>query len=402
MPATPSPRPHFDPQELPWGVLSSACAQGDVQPLETLWSHFKRPEQARAAAVRAVFTGACARGDTKLAAWVRGLYPQHIDVSTLKSAATQSIKNAAHKTWQFMTDVIDAHPSAAHIYGGLLRDAAQYGTPAVLQKLAPHMGDMASSHLYAAVVGDNMPALMWLTDHCKKENKLSAAHLDQALLVSVQRGHTPMASWLLGAGADAAAHDDAALRHALPHTPADGGVLMELLVRAGAHPQKAQEMLAAQTETQILTAKIKQAAEETAQHHLAQVKHLCGDPPAPSSFADRHAALGTTAIHYAAHHRILHRLPVQSFAAADLAQKNARGENVIDVLVRRDEAAPFFTPDRWRGQTEKLAAALDLLSDTHPLTQKREAILRSAEQQSLQHIAQQAGAAFRLGPRPRR
>lgn len=402
MPATPSPRPHFDPQDLPWAALSAACKAGDVPVLEKLWVDYKRPEQARAAAVRAVFAGACARGDTSLAAWVQDLYQQHIDVPTLKSAAAQCIKSGTGATWQFLTQQIDAHPAATQIYGGLLRDAAQHGTPAIVQKILPHAGDMASAHLYAAVIGDNMPALTMLTEHCKRENTLDSAHLDQAFLISVQRGNTPMAAWLLGAGANAAAHDDAALRHALPHSAADNGMLMQLLVRAGAKPEKAQELLMSQPETVAWAGDIKQAGEETAAHHLAQVYKACGNPPKHELFSAHQAVLDKTAIHYAAHHRILHRVPVQSFAAEDLLQKNRSGENVIDVLVRRGEEMPFFAAARWRGQADKLAAAFDLLPEGHPLTQKREMILRGVEQDSLQQIASAAGAAFRLGPRPRR
>src|SRR6218665_2370687 len=92
MPATPSPRPVFATEDLPWGLLSSARVKDDAQALETLWQGYKRPEQARASAVRAIFAGACAQEDTALAAWVQTLHPQHIDAKTLKDTASQAIK----------------------------------------------------------------------------------------------------------------------------------------------------------------------------------------------------------------------------------------------------------------------------------------------------------------------
>lgn len=396
MPATPSPRPVFAAEDLPWGLLSAACVRGDAGPLESLWSDYKRPEQARAAAIRAIFSGGCAHSDTALAAWVRELHPQHIDAKVLKDAASQAIKTGAAPVWDFLTGIIDAHQGAQNIYAGLFRDAAEHGTPHVLQKIWPHVGDAPAAQLYAAVIGDNMPTLTWLTDACQKDGKLDAAQVDKAFLLAVQRAQTPMASWLLGAGADAATHDDAGLRQALPHSAADGGVLMALLVRAGAHPQKAQDLLAAQAETAALVPKIKQVAEETAQHHL----DACAASLRAGTFCDPQKSLGMTGLAYAAHHRILHRVPVQNFTAEDLAQPNAQGENVVQILVSRGAADAFFAPARWQGQTEKLAAALDLLPVGLWPDQKCAQILRTAEQQSLQHLAASAASAFRLGRKP--
>lgn len=397
MPATPSPRPVFATEDLPWGLLSSARVQGDAQVLETLWCDYKRPEQARASAVRAIFAGACAHGDTALAAWVQNLHPQHIDVKTLKDTAMQAIKDGSTPVWNFLTDAIDTHHGAANIYSGLLRTAAEHGTPAILQKIWPHAGDTPSAQLYAAVIGDNMPALEWLMGACKKENKLDAVQVDKAFLLAIQRAQTPMASRFLAVGADASTHDDAALRQALPHSAADGGILMEMLVRAGAHPQKAQDLLATLPETQTLMPKIKQAAEETAQRHLTALHAACGQPPLLSAHQD---TLGMSGIHYAAQHRILDRIPVQNFTAADMLRTNVAGENVVQVLVRRGAEEAFFAPARWHGQTEKLAAVLDLLPDGHWPDVKRAQILRTAEQQTLQHMAASAAGAFRLGQRP--
>ncbi len=397
MPATPSPRPVYAAEDLPWGILSSACMQGDAQTLETLWRDHKRPEQARASAVRAVFSGACARGDTALAAWVQNLHPQHIDTKTLKDTAAQAIKTGVMPVWHFLTDIIDNHHGVANIYGSLLRTAAAHGTPAILQKIWPQTGDAPAAQLYAAVIGDNMPALTWMIEVCKKENKLEQTHVDKAFLLAVQRAQTPMVSQFLYAGADASAHGDAALRQALPHSAADGGILMEMLVRAGAHPRKAQDMLASLPETQTLLPKIKQAAEETAQRHLAALHAACGQPP---QLAAHQPTLGMSGIHYAAHHRVLDRIGTPNFKAADLAQTNTAGENVVQVLVRRGAEDAFFAPARWHGQTEKLAAALDLLPDGHWTAQRRAQTLRAAEQQTLQRLAASAAGAFRLGRRP--
>lgn len=401
MPATPSPRPAFATEDLPWDLLSSACAQGDARTLETLWADFKRPEQARASAVRAIFQGACAHGDIKLAAWVSDLHPQHIDVKLLKDTAAQAIKDHAAPVWNFLTGVIDAHHGIKNIYGSLLRDAAAEGTPQILQKIWPHAGDGPSSHLYAAVIGDNMPALSWLTETCKKAGQLNVADVNKAFLLAVQRAQTPMAAWLLRAGADASTHEDAALRHALPHSAADGGVLMEMLVRAGAHPQKASDLLAQHPDTTLLAPKIKQVAEETAQHHMSVLNKICGQPLQAAAFCADQKSLGMTGLQYAAYHRILDRIAVQNFTSEALSRLNPQGHHAIQILADRGALEPFFTPDRWRGQTEKLAVALDLVPAGLWTDQKRAQILRSAEQQSLQHLAASAAGAFRLGRKPR-
>ncbi len=397
MPATPSPRPAFAAEELPWGLLLSARAQGDAQALESLWAEFKRPEQARASAVRAIFQGACARGDIELAAWVHGLHPQHVDAKLLKDTAAHAIRQRAMPAWDFLTGIIDAHHGAGNIYRGLMRDAVAEGNPAILQKIWPQAGAEPSSHLYAAVIGDNMPALTWLTEACKNAGQLTAADVNKAFLLAVQRAQTPMVAWLLGAGAEASTHDNAALRQAVPHSAADGGVLMDILVRAGAHPQKALDLLAQHTDTRALLPKIKQAAEETAQHHMDVLDHVCGRPLQAGAFCADQASLGMTGLQYAAYHRILDRIAVQRFTSEALAKPNAQGHHAVQVLADRGALDTFFVPDRWRGQTEKLAAALDLVPAGLWSDEKRAQILRSAEQQSLQHLAASAAGAFRLG-----
>jgi len=87
-------------------------------------------------------------------------------------------------------------------------------------------------------------------------------------------------------------------------------------------------------------------------------------------------------------------------AAADFAQKNTRGETVIDVLARRDDVAAFFAPAAWKGQTEKLAAVLALLPAGAMAAERCEDIQRKAEQATLDDIIPLGG--FKLKRRPSR
>jgi hypothetical protein len=105
-----------------------------------------------------------------------------------------------------------------------------------------------------------------------------------------------------------------------------------------------------------------------------------------------------TALHYAAEHRILAMIDRAIPAAADFAQKNVRGETVMEVLARRDDVAAFFAPAAWKGQTEKLAAALTLLPPEAMSAEMREDIQRKAEQATLDDIIPLTG--FKLKRRP--
>ncbi|MDP2205735.1 MAG: hypothetical protein Q8K65_05455 [Alphaproteobacteria bacterium] len=405
-------RPVFDVAALPWAALSAACARGDTAPLESLWQEHKRPEQARAAAIRAVFTGACAAKNLPLAKWISTLYPQHIDTKTLRHTAAEALRQSHGDVWSFLCAQIDARPAAAaaDIYKNLFKTALEHAPVTAVQKIFPHMGASASGYLYAAVLGDNMPALAWLTEACHGANSLRPPDLDKALLLACERAQTPMAVYLLGAGADAGAFGEAALKRAAPHTDADDGALLELLVRAGAHPQKAQDIARAAAGGDALAQRLAKAAEETAAHHLRLLTAHCAAPLndrgtladdlGAAQLGGVQAALGCTGLHYAAEHHLLHRLPKNSFTAGGLAQKNTDGETAVDVLVRRGVWADFFKPEDWTAQVEKLAAALDLLPTAVWDDAARAACLRTAERLTLDAAVPAEG--FTLTRRPKR
>lgn len=395
-------RPAFDAAALPWAALSAACVQNDAAVLESLWREHKRPEQGRAAAIKAVFAGACAAKNLPLARWVGTLYPQHIDTKTLRHGAAEALRQGRGDVWSFLCEHIDARPPAAsaEIYKSLFKIALEHAPVAAVQKIFPHMGASASDHLYAAVLGDNMPVLVWLTEACRAEGALPQAALDKSLLLACERAQTPMAQWLLAAGADAGAFAEASLKRAAPHTDADGGALLELLVRAGAHPQKAQEIARASAGGEGLAQRQAQSAAETAAHHLRILARHCGSPPDATRLTAPNAALGHSGLHYAAEHRLLHGLSKDSFTALGLAQKNTAGETVIDVLVRRSAWADFFKPEGWAGQVEKLAAALDLLPLAVCDDMARATCLRIAERLTLDAAVPEEG--FTLARRPKR
>ncbi|MFN7115045.1 MAG: hypothetical protein ACK4PK_11880 [Alphaproteobacteria bacterium] len=394
-------RPVFDAAALPWAALSAACLRGDQTALESLWQTHKRPEQARAAAIRAVFSGACAAENLPLAKWVCALYPQHIDAKTLRQSAQTALRQSERNVWPFLCAQIDARPLAADgIYKSLFKPALEHASVAAAEKIFPHLDAPASEYLYAAVLGDNMPALVWLTDVSRRENSLRQGDLDKALLLACTRAQTPMVQHLLTAGANAGAFAEAALKRAAPHADADQGALLEMLVRAGAHPQMAQDIAQATELGAAAVRRLAKAAEETAAHHLHIVLQHGGTPPDAARLSVAQAALGGTGLHYAAEHRVLHCLPQSSFTAGGLAQKNTDGETVIDVLVRRGAWADFFKPEAWAGQVEKLSAALDLLPDAVWDAAGRTACLRRAERLTLDAAVPAEG--FTLARRPKR
>lgn len=400
----PDHRAVFQPDALPWATLSAACATGDTAVLDSLWQDHKRPEQARAAAVRALFTGACARDDLPLADWVFALHAKHIDEKTLRQTAGAALRQGRKDVWHFLGEKIDVRTDAGGIYKFLFKTALE-NTPEALslpavQKIFPHVRENVSSYLYAAVLGDNMSALVWLTEACREGGTLARADLDKALLLAVDRAQTPMASYLLQAGADAGAFGEAAIRRAVPHTDADGGVLLEVLVRGGANPAQAQEAALQSTGGEALAQRLARAATEMAALHMEKLVQACGQPPEAARLAAYQPALGQTGLHFAAENRILQNVPKNGFSAADLSQKNAEGESVIDVVARRGSAGDFFAPAAWRGQTEKLAAALDLLPPGIWDETTREACLRTAERLTLEEALPAEG--FKLARRTRR
>jgi hypothetical protein len=394
-------RPVFDTAALPWAALSAACARGDAGVLDSLWQEHKRPEQARAAAVKSVFAGACAAQNLPLAKWVSTLYSQHIDTKTLRHSAAEALRQGRGEVWNFVCEQIDAKPSAAaEIYKSLFKTALEQAPVAAVQKIYPHMDGTAADHLYAAVLGDNMPALVWLAEACRTDGNLLQAALDKSLLLACERAQIPMAQWLLNAGADAGAFAEAALKRAAPHADADRGVLLALLVRAGADPQKAQDIARVSAGGEALAQRLAQVATDTAAHHLHILMQQCGTPPEVTRLAARHPALGRSGLHYAAEHRLLHRLPKDSFTAQGLGQKNGAGETVIDVLVRRGAVADFFKPEAWAGHVEKLAAAFDFLPPAVCDDVARAKCLRTAERLTLDAALPEEG--FSLARRPKR
>lgn len=353
-------RPVFDTATLPWPALSQACAAGDSAVFDALWQGHKRPEQARGVLVRTVFAAACAKGDVATADWVHGLYGLHIDAKTLRQTADIALRTAPETVWNFLCSKIDAHHGAADIYKSLFKTAAEHAPLPRVQKVFAQGAEAASEYLYAAVLGDNTPALGWLMDTARQDGSLRPADLDKALLLATERAQTPMASMLLGAGANAGAFDEAAIKRAAPHSEADNGGLMELLVRAGAHAEKA----AALVEIPALAERLIQAGRETQNYHADILARICGTPPLREKLCAYQPQLGHTGLHYAAENRVLHHIPRSILTADDLAQKNADQETVLDVLLRRGAATGFFKPEDWRGQVEKLSAVFDLLPAT--------------------------------------
>lgn len=397
-------RPVFEPDALPWAALSAACAKDDTTVLDSLWQDHKRPEQARAAAVRALFTGACAQGDLSLADWVFGLHAKHVDEKTLRQTADHALRQGQGDVWHYLCEKIDARSGADEVYKSLFKTALEDAPPSLslnaVQKIFPHVGPAGSSYLYFAVLGDNMPALVWLTEACRADGNLARAGLDKALLLAVDRAQTPMASYLLTAGADAGAFGEAALKRAAPHTDADGGALLEILVRGGAHPARAQQIALQSAGGDLLAQRLAKAAAETAALHAEKLAEVCGQPPDAARLAAYQPAFGKTGLHYAAESRILHTVPKDSFNAIALAQKNAEGETVIDVLARRGAAEDFFTPAAWRGQVQKLAAALELLPAGIWDETACAACLRAAERLTLEAAVPAEG--FKLARRLKR
>lgn len=385
-------RPAFDAATLPWPALAQGCAAGDASVFDALWQNHKRPEQARAALARTVFAAACAKGDVTTAKWVDGLYALHIDAKTLRGVADHALRLGPDQVWDFICGKIDTHHAAADIYKSLFKTAAEHAPAARLEKVFAQSTE-ASGYLYAAVLGDNMPALTWLLDKAALEKNIQQGDLDKALLLATERAQTPMVYALLRAGADAGAFEEAAIKRAAAHSAADNGTLMEILVRAGAHPDKA----ASQVQSRNIADRLIQAGQETQNHHAKVLAQACGMPPVREKLCPYHPALGHTGLHYAAENRVLHHIPRAVFSTKDLAQKNANQESVLDVLHRRGAVAGFFKPEDWRGQVDKLAAAFDLLPPQAMAPDTRAGILRDAERLTLDAAIPAGG--FKLGRR---
>lgn len=396
MPARPSACRDYSPDDLPWPCLIEACARKDAGVLESLWVDEKRPEQARAAAIRSIFEGACVRGYTDLAQWAYTLYPQHVTAKVLQDSGAASIRTGQTKVWDVISGFIDAHHAPQKIFEKILRTSAQYATPQILEKLWPYAGERPSSLLYAAALGDNMPALKWMTKACQKENSLHLEDINKALILAARNGHLPMLAWLLFQGADASAHDDAPLRLAFAHADSDNGALIEALVRAGAHPDKAQKMAMDAGMTEI-AARLRTAAAETQKLHMEVLHKICGNPFAGAQLCSAHEAIGGTGLHYAARHRILDQLSTVLFDTADLMQKNDSGQTVLDVLCQRGDMERFCAPARWTGHIDKLKAVFSLLPDSSVLKERQDQLLRQAEQLTLHQRARQ----FQFRPTPR-
>lgn len=385
-------KPVFDDAALPFAQLSAAAAHGDAAAFDALWQDHKRPEQARASAARSVFTGACQRGDVVLAAWMQEHYTQHIDTKTLKDAGRQAITSGNTPVWDYLCGVLDAHRAGASVYAELFRPALESAPLSTIQKIFPHVSIPVEQYIYVPLLGGNMAALCWLTETAAAQGALGSAALDGALRMAVERAKTPMITWLLGAGAAPA---DCMAKPAVQRAAEDGGDILELLVRAGLNPRKAAEAAGDDT---ALVKRVQQAAAETAAHHLDILHAHCGNPPLPEKLRSLQGALGMRGLHYAAEHRVLGMIDRAVFTAADLAQQNPQGETVMDVLARRGEVQAFFTPETWRGQVDKLAAAFALLPAAAMDSTARDDVLRKAEQFTLDDVIPASG--FKLKRRP--
>lgn len=392
----PDHRPAFNAAALPWAALSQAARERDAAALEALWRDHKRPEQARAYAVRAVFAGACGRGDTALAGWVQNLYGMHIGAREITAQAGAALAAGRADVWHFLCEKIDALPRANEIYAGLLPAALVNHRPEALEKIRPHLSGPLGGFLHYPVTAGQTASLDWLLRAGLANDTITRSDTSRALVQAATRGQTDMIALLLDAGADPDAFGGAAIRHAGTHAGADGGAGLAHLLRAGANPQT---VIAAASGDAALCEKLAALAALVAEEFRTRLQASCGQPAAAGLLRAYHAPLGTTGLHFAAEHRLLSCFSAALLDAGDFAQKNAAGETVIEVLARKGGVDDFFATARWRGQTQKLEDVLALLPAAAMDEETRADLLRRAERETLESAVPAGG--FKLSRRPK-
>lgn len=365
--------------------------------IENFWQQDKKPEEARAAFVRFAFSEVCAKNDQPSAAWLLEHHPAHLKIADIKKAAIEALPKGHDALAVFLADAIhrrgdtaEASRASEILLGEALEKATPEAVAALLERMPEKMSESGSTYLYRAALGGQTKNAACLVRFCKERDILLREDLDRALVVAIKNENIPMAQAFLDEGADPVACRKASITRAAQTDDAVRGVLLDMLLKAGADPLHAQEKF-----PESYKADIEKTAATVQQKHRTVLEQQTGGALNIESLRDYNETLGMTGLHYAARHRLLKNISLQGLTAQDLLQTDAQGQNLVDAIVRAGEVTPLLAADKWRGKRDVLIRFVSLLPEIMQENIALPALLHDVDMQTLK--ARQQG--LRLKPR---
>lgn len=369
--------------------------------IENFWQQDKKPEEARAAFVRFAFREVCTKNDQPSAAWLLEHYSAHLKIADMKKAAIGAFTNGHDALADFLAGAIqrrgdtrEANRALEILLGEALEKATPEAVAGLLQKMPEKMpekmSESGSTYLYRAALGGQEKNAACLIRFCKSREILLQEDLDRALVVAIKNENIPMVQAFLDDGADPDACRKASMTRAAQTNDAVRGVLLEMLLLAGADPLHAQEKFPESYKTDI-----QKTAAAVQEKHRTILQQQTGGALNIESLRGFNENLGMTGLHYAARHRLLKDIPLQGLTAQDLLQTNAQGQNLVEAMVQAGDATSLLAADKWRGKRDVLIRFVALLPEKMQENIALPALLHDVDMQTLK--ARQHG--LRLKPK---
>ncbi len=337
-------------------VAVVAAGGADEKVIEAFWQDDKKPEELRAALLRAAFKAACRDGQQPAAIYMLAHYPAHINIAEVKKSALAAVAAGHDALALHLTQKIiaaDARKDAVRTTEIICAEAFEKGSAALVKNLLTLLPQTDSAQLYRAALGNKPENLDLILSHCKTADTLAQDDLDQALVIAVKNKNMPITQALLASGADADGCRKAPLKRVAEWEDTEAATtknFLSVLLDAGADPLLAQEIF-----PPVWCGLIQETAAKTQQRHFENLQAAAGSAPAMDALRNTEMPQGNmTGLHYAAKHRLLDRLSLSGLTTADLDAQNAAGQSLTQVIEQSGAWQALLQPTTWAGHKDVL------------------------------------------------
>ena len=336
-------------------VAAAAAGRAEDSAVAAFWHADKKPEELRAALLRAAFKTACHDGAQGSAGYLLAHYPQHLNITEIKKSAVTAITQGHDALALMLAEKIAGateRKDAARALEIISAEAFEKGGVSLTKNLLSLLPQTDSTYLYRTALGDKPANLLQVIAHCKTQQNLAQKDLDQTFVIAVKNKNMSMAQALLASGADADGCRKAALRHMAAWQEQDTAALkkfLPVLIAAGADPFMAQDVFAAPYH-----ALIQDAALKTQNHHTQKLQAVIGQEMSIAHLRTAKMPDGMNGLHYAAKHRLLSAVSFSGLTAADLQSTQKNGATLVQIIEQSGALPVLLQPAKWQGQKDIL------------------------------------------------
>ncbi|HEX2753025.1 MAG TPA: hypothetical protein VHP34_07995 [Alphaproteobacteria bacterium] len=337
-------------------VAIVAAGGADEKVIEAFWQDDKKPEELRAALLRAAFKAACRDGQQSAAVYMLAHYPAHLNIAEIKKSALAAVAAGHDALALHLTEKMiaaDERKDAVRATEIICAEAFEKGSASLVKNLLTLLPQTDSTQLYRAALGNKPENLDLILSHCKTAGTVAQEDLDQALVISFKNKNMPMTQTLLASGADADGCRKAPLKRVAEWEDTEAATtknFLSVLLDAGADPLLAQEIF-----PPVWRGLIQETAAKTQQRHFENIQSVAGGALTMDVLRDVKMLQGNmTGLHYAAKHRLLDRLSLSGLSAADLDAPNAAGQTLTQIIEQSGAWQALLQPSKWLGQKDVL------------------------------------------------